>query len=615
MKPLLLLLLLSLAVPCFAGTYTAASCNYNDVNACVNSGSGTCSPATHTAVNGDTINIPSGSCSWANTLTISNICIYLLGSGSPNSGSGTTGPGTINTTITDTLNNGSPIIEFTGIPESGCGTFSQYARVSTLIISPGGSVTAGIGPISAIGVCTSGGCPYIRVDNINFSGWTQGNGSAVAWMVRTDGLFGVMDHNSITSSDGLMLLGNSVLSAYLGVGSYGDNSWNQPLTLGTASAMYFENNSLTAFATQDCDQAPATEGLTGIGGCRDVVRYNTLVSYTNSVAYYHGTDTTQRPRGGLQIEIYGNTATCTNATQGCSQSIMDFRSGTGVIFGNSISVSGGAFIGNFVALDTQRRWRDITTPWGLCNGSSPYDTNDGTIYVSSTYTGTTGSTTLTDSTQTWTTNQWVDSGDPYAMLDVTQDGGTLAEAPTLEIGSNTATTATPETDGGTWSWTNGDSYRIQRASVCVDQPGRSLSISYSGSTPSPSSPANETLTPIYEWDDAGTTLHGNFGSATQALIANRDYYTDNQSGQQTSSSSPFNGTTGVGWGTLARRPTTCTKGVGYAEYASGAFVQLDICTATNTWTSAEYATYTYPHPLDGGMSLAPAPWLFAEVIP
>lgn len=86
--------------------------------------------------------------------------------------------------------------------------------------------------------------------------------------------------------------------------------------------------------------------------------------------------------------------------------------------------------------------------------------------------------------------------------------------------------------------------------------------------------------------------------------ANVDYWADATS---------FNGTKGIGCGTLANRPTTCTTGVGYwatnqsctdltgmvgvnpATPVSGTLYK---CTATNTWT-AYYTPYTYPHPLRG----------------
>jgi hypothetical protein len=79
-----------------------------------------------------------------------------------------------------------------------------------------------------------------------------------------------------------------------------------------------------------------------------------------------------------------------------------------------------------------------------------------------------------------------------------------------------------------------------------------------------------------------------------------------------SQKTPFNGTSGVGCGTLVSRPASCTVGVGYwATNQSCSTVDdanigrnpqtpisgtLYKCTATNIWT-AYYTPYTYPHPL------------------
>ena len=79
------------------------------------------------------------------------------------------------------------------------------------------------------------------------------------------------------------------------------------------------------------------------------------------------------------------------------------------------------------------------------------------------------------------------------------------------------------------------------------------------------------------------------------ITENVDYWNYNPS---------FNGVTGIGRGTLASRPATCTTGVGYwatdqGEWKSknpGPDGQFYKCTSTNTWT-LYYTPYTYPHPL------------------
>ncbi len=78
---------------------------------------------------------------------------------------------------------------------------------------------------------------------------------------------------------------------------------------------------------------------------------------------------------------------------------------------------------------------------------------------------------------------------------------------------------------------------------------------------------------------------------------------------------------GVGCGTLANRPATCTIGVGYWATSQGNCSNLDgytgagatkiegtlyRCSSTNTWT-AYYTPYTYPHPLRTEVSDVVAP--------
>lgn len=150
-----------------------------------------------------------------------------------------------------------------------------------------------------------------------------------------------------------------------------------------------------------------------------------------------------------------------------------------------------------------------------------------------------------------------------------------------------------------------------RGYPCYRQPGRNQNMS---------------LRPVYIWDNKvdGSTLiteievtgYGDERYLSNHMQANRDYYLQGSS---------FNGTSGIGVGTLANRPATCTAtpeaadagngGVGYWATDQGSWNQsatnpygvqqsgadgvLYRCSATNTWTLA-YTPYTYPHPLQGG---------------
>ena len=147
---------------------------------------------------------------------------------------------------------------------------------------------------------------------------------------------------------------------------------------------------------------------------------------------------------------------------------------------------------------------------------------------------------------------------------------------------------------------------------CWRQPGRMNA----GSRTSTGQPGS--LSPLYEWNnywsDTNAQVVFNVGNPWGCtgpptplthIVQNRDYYDAVSASAQTSPTSPYNGTTGMGFGTLANRPATCTTnaletggGVGYFATDQGAQGTLYRCSATNTWT-VQYQPYTYPHPLQG----------------
>jgi hypothetical protein len=134
---------------------------------------------------------------------------------------------------------------------------------------------------------------------------------------------------------------------------------------------------------------------------------------------------------------------------------------------------------------------------------------------------------------------------------------------------------------------------------------------------SPSGTYTQPLEPAYFWmnfNDAGAVNPVIVNSSSNHIKSDRDYYT---------TASSFNGTSGVGCGTLANRPETCTTGVSYwatdqscesvsgmvgAEPSTPIDGTLYKCTAKDTWTSY-WTPAAYPHELNensGGDTTAPA---------
>jgi hypothetical protein len=585
----------------------AVSCLQADVNAVING-------PVHTAVDRDVIQIPAGSCIWTSGITVpSGIGITIIGSGTPNSSPGTSGPGTINTTIIDNVG-GNALI--TARPTFGNST----TRISSLNLQPASGANLGV-PIVLAGTCTSSGCPSIRVDNLTFpSSWVSAHLSDANVVIAAN-VFGVLDHNSITGSSAASPLGlvNVNHAAWQGIGQYGDNSWASPDTFGTAQALYIENNTFSYGFADDTDGGDTYQDT---GGGRFVCRYNTFNNISEFGACEdHGTESTGRPRGGRQIEAYGNSFICTNTAQGCAG--VGLRSGVAYVFNNNYSAQSTSWFSGYAVLDYYRSFAYFNT-WNGCDGTDTYDANEGVTYYSGTYTGSSGSTAFTDGNQTWTatfgSSSWAStaasSGTPYFVHNVTQNfGAEIASA----SGNSLIFANTPICNWGTQAnctWTNGDSYQVRRARACIDQPSRSGGTLLSGTTPSPTGNNGQTLDPSYEWGDTHTgNLNGSLIQCdTNLLINNRDFYYQASSSAQTSPTSPFNGSQGTGFGTLANRPTTCTPRVGYwatdqgswNQSGSGGQGELFICTAANTWTLS-YTPYIYPHPITAGASTGTIP--------
>lgn len=306
--------------------FYASSCSQGDVSAQLG-----------IASDGDTVYLPacSGGISWTSGLTISK-AITLSGTGIGQ------------TVLIDNVSNG-PMLEFNVFGNA-------KAWRLTGIEFRGGMITKEWNFMLRM----SGSSHLFQIDNCRFYNWASSS--------RAIGLFGDQrgvvysnDFNTGNKFNQSILVNHSNWNGY----SYGDGSWADDDNLGTSKFIFIESNTFTG---------PAKAAFPGMvdcyGGSRVVVRYNTI---NNDFVASHGTESTQRTRGIRAFEVYNNTF---NNTGGAWFTAVYIRGGTGVVYNNSAKTSYGSEFAR-IALFANYRSNSSFTPWGQCNGSSPFDQNAG----------------------------------------------------------------------------------------------------------------------------------------------------------------------------------------------------------------------------------------------
>ena len=302
------------------GTINALSCSRNDVQAAINS-----------ANVGDTVEIPSGNCTWSSKIVVTK-SISIIGGGIGN------------TVITDGVS-GDNLIEL------GNSSSTIAPRLSGMTIKGSASKSGFKAMIQLAGLSSGLG---FRIDHISFYHWT--NEAIQTW----DGVWGVIDHCNFTENGG----GYAIYfrhDRWNGVGDWGDNSWADADGFGTYKFVFIEDSTFSTSASSSVVYSDSC------GGARYVYRYNT---FNNGNIRSHGTDSTPRVRGTRSVEVYNN-AFENNLSGGPHDTVFEYRSGTLLFYNNTISGSVGFDWGPALRLNRNSG----TTWWPPCTGSFALDKN------------------------------------------------------------------------------------------------------------------------------------------------------------------------------------------------------------------------------------------------
>jgi len=316
------------ALPASAqGTYTATSCSQAAVAAAIKSEQAT-------PVDGDTISIPSGNCSWSSGITQTfNNSVTIKGQGAISATTG--GASTTGSDVTIlTLTGGGPLMALTTVSGK---TFRTTGIAFTTSVA---STTL----FEVDGTSTS-----VRVDHCHFHLTDKGlyiNGS----------MLGVADHNFYESPSV-----TNALFIHNGIGwngssetgnAKGDHSWNDTEHFGSNQFFFFEDSQ---WAGDIGDASDAS---------RYVLRYSTVTGHGQM--YNHG-QTNARGRGTRAAEVYHITYTRSSPDGAPAQSL---NSGTLLYWGNT-STNYRYMVSQDYTRKDNSTYGYGTTPsgWGNCNGT------------------------------------------------------------------------------------------------------------------------------------------------------------------------------------------------------------------------------------------------------
>ena len=195
----------------------------------------------------------------------------------------------------------------------------------------------------AAAIAVHGSCVDWRIDHCKFDASPRG-----IWAYA--GCFGVVDNCTfLGTGQGVVMKGA------------GPKSWERPLGLGLAEAVYIE----------DCTFVGGSAATDGYHGARFVFRHNTVI---DTHVAQHGCDS-GRYRSTFSFEVYDNVMENRSRASSLPRA-MHFRGGTGVVFNNTLKgYAEGIDVANYRSSE-KPVLRRLCSHWGPCDGKNPIDGNE-----------------------------------------------------------------------------------------------------------------------------------------------------------------------------------------------------------------------------------------------
>ena len=461
----MILLFAGFAAP--AATNFSASVSFADVSAAINNSSP-----------GDTVIIPPGTAAWSAPMALAGVS--LLGSG------------TNQTIITDNLDrnvNTQPPLIFLH-------NATNFFEIGNFQIVPGNTTKNWHGIIASD---MAGPC---RIHHIFFN---QVNDKNIM-------LYGA--NQTLIDHCCFYLKGNEgVLVRDTG---YGDASWASPMNFGRQNVACIEDCIFTNVLV-----GPSSVSLDAEAGARIVFRYNTVL---NNLWANHGTESGARLRGCRSFEVYSNTFAM-DPTWSFPYA-MSIRSGSGVIFGNT--VTGVKYLTGIVNYRDGEKF----DPWGGADGYSAWDNVIATNVISGQHTGANSVNYLEVSSANWTVNQWVG----YTVVNHDFSGPTWNFS-TIYSNSATRILYNPSKDNGSMTFSAGQHFELNQIYPMLDQPGVGSGDLIVGDQqpwgPNPTLAGygvakwpHQVSDPIYAWSNSLNGSPGKIGSDFPNIKEGRDFFND-----------------------------------------------------------------------------------------